>query len=126
MTDQDDTTNFRNPQSPPPNQNTPQDDTFDEQLNTQQSVPHEDVDVVPNPSLKGYQDDFATGDKEDIVQEEQGDSPSDVTGMPVEAVKEEFDKITFDEQEGSSQDEYPASDDMREHIEDMDEADKDR
>lgn len=74
-----------------------------------------------DPSLAGYQDDIASGDAEDELQNEQGDSPSDVTMMPERQLREELDKLALDE---DRQDDEPTGDDWREHVEDVDEGDK--
>lgn len=104
---------------------TPQnDDTVSRELNTTHEV-GEDRSIEPNTDLSGYQDDLATGDnQEDVVQYEQSTSPSDVTTMPEDVLKEELDVLAVDEKPATSQE--GIDEDRREHIEDMDENDKAR
>lgn len=81
----------------------------------------EDLGVVLDPDLSGYQDDLASGDSEDEVQHDQGDTPEDVTLMPEGELKEELGKLAVDEHgpNGGLEEEM-----NREHIEDVDEHDK--
>lgn len=97
-------------------------ETIDSTLNQRHKV-GDDKTIEPDPDLVGYQDDLATGDKDDVAQYEQGDKPTDVTGMPEAVLKEELDELALDE--GQTTD-TAADDDRREHIEDVDENDKPR
>ncbi|PLS82091.1 hypothetical protein CYG49_00030 [Candidatus Saccharibacteria bacterium] len=125
MSNQDDNTTddrFRNPQSPDPLTNSPQGSEINNDLGQKQSI-LEDQRIDPDPTLTTYQDDIATGEQEDRVQYEQGDQPADFLGIPEDELKREFDKISPTEQE------YPGdenAEDYREHVEDMDEDDKER
>lgn len=121
---------FRNPQSPDPIDNSPQGSDVNDTLSESQSIPA-DQDIAPDPNLQTYQDDINTGEQEDRVHYEQhSDKPADILGMPEEDIKSEFDNTAMSEQEYSP-DQHDgqsdsATDDTREHIEDMDEADKER
>ena len=85
----------------------------------------EDLSIEPDPQLSGYQDDYATGDDEDLVEEAQGTSPAAVTLMPEAELKDELDKLAFDEPLANDPDDDFA-DARREQLEDIDEDDKDR
>ena len=66
----------------------------------------------------GYQDDLDTNeDQTDVVTHEATDEPSNWTGNPNDALKDDLDRQAIDELGRGSED-------LREHIEDMDEADK--
>lgn len=102
------------------------DEPVSDELDEHHDIPA-DKAIDPDPNLSGYQDELATGDAEDEVQHEQGDTPADVTLMPESVLKEELDKLAMDEQEYTEDpggNREGVSDDDREHIEDVDEADK--
>lgn len=65
--------------------------------------------------LQNYQDDLDT-DKSDIFMDETGDDPARELGVDADEYKEELDKIALDDVEHDHED-------MRETIEDKDEAD---
>lgn len=70
-------------------------------------------------NLQGYQDDLDTTGT-DTVTHEMTDEPQDSTGVPNRELKDELDKLAFDE-EGQS--DGTGGDDERENIEDMDQGD---
>lgn len=68
--------------------------------------------------LQNYQDDLDTDpNKTDPIIPEQTDEPQDWTGVPNKELKEDLDRLAFDETQRGD-------DDLREHVEDMDEHDK--
>lgn len=129
MSNQDDNATddrFRNPQSPDPLANAPQGSTIDDNLDQKQSIPA-DQNIDPDPNFATYQDDIATGEQEDRVQYEQGDQPAEFLGIPEDELKNEFDKMAMSEPEkpAPNGEGYEDREDWREHVEDMDENDKD-
>lgn len=137
MNPQEDSTTderFRNPQSPDPLANSPQGSDVNDTLGQTHSIP-EDKDIEPDTSLTTYQDDLGSGEQQDRVHYEQhSDKPEDVLpGMNERAIRSELNNTAMSEQENSarpneadSSDDDAAADDLREHIEDLDEGDKDR
>ncbi len=100
----------------------PTNDDVNGTLGANQPVPADDLNIEPDETLQGYQDDLGTGDKTDIVQEEQGDQATDFLGIPESELKNEFDKMEPTEQANPATEQ---NEDWREHVEDMDENDKD-
>lgn len=80
-------------------------------------MPAKDLDS--DLHLQGYQDDLDTSGT-DTVTHDMADEPQDSTGVPNKALKDDLDKLAFDE-EGQS--DGTGGDDERENIEDMDQGD---
>ena len=112
----------------PPSQDDSAPASPDETLNTQQDVPATDVNVQPSTDLQGYQEDLNSGENQKYDLQSYGDTtPADATQMPESALKTELDGMAFGETADTNDtpnDDAPNGDDMREHVEDMDEADK--
>jgi len=107
---------------------TPQDITLDETLNKNYPV-NGDLDIQPDPTLNSYQEDINTGvvNQETDLQNPQDDTPASSTQMPIDVLKNELDGMAFGEAANTNEapnDDMPNGDDMREHVEDMDENDK--
>ncbi len=82
-------------------------------------------DVQDFTPKHGYQDDFDTGaDQTDPIIDEETDDPTEGFGVPPEKFKEELDRLEGDAPAANNND-YD-QEDMREHVEDLDENDKDR
>lgn len=69
--------------------------------------------------LQGYQDDLDTKGVDEVLHETT-DEPMDTTGVPNKALKEELDKLAFDD---SGQPDGTGGDDERENLEDLDQGD---
>lgn len=117
--------------TPAPQDGTSAESTLQGELNKTHPV-GQDLGIDPDPDLQGYQDDINTGNKveDDDLQDPHGIGPDDVLLMPRHEVKREFDQLAADDLERLP-DEDPESglgsaEDRREHIEDMDEGDKER
>lgn len=85
------------------------------------SVPG-DQRIGPDPNLQGYQEDINAGGDNDEPQREQDETPEEYLQMPQREIKEGLDQTAMTKQEDSDE----AHDDWREHVEDLDENDKDR
>lgn len=91
-----------------------------------------DLAIDPDPQLQGYQDDINTGNKVEIdeFQDPNGIGPDDVLLMPRHELKRELDQLAGDDHEALPDEDSESglgdADDRREHIEDMDEGDKER
>lgn len=110
----------------------PQDDAQQptplDQVNQTQDVPSQDIGVEPDTSLNGYQEDLNAGTVQTYDNQNYGnDTPLDATQMPEDVLKQELDGMAFGEAGDTNDapnDTMPNGDDMREHVEDMDKADK--
>jgi hypothetical protein len=126
MDKNDNATDQRTPM--PANSTPPQDDMSDE-FNTVHPV-GSDARIDPDLNLQGYQEDLNTGNKNDVLQNQHHNSPVDVTGMPPKEMKRELDQLAGDDlgrmPDDNEDSELGTAEDRREHIEDMDEGDKDR
>lgn len=90
-------------------------------INQSYPVP-EGLAIEPDPSLQGYQEELDSGGNNDIIENEAGTSPLDVTTMPARELKQELDRLAIDEHDATPENSF--DEDRREHIEDVDEADK--
>jgi len=95
--------------------------TVNDTLNETQHV-GEDQRIDPDTSLQGYQEDVNTGGENDIIENEQGTDPLELSPMPRQQLKDELDNLAIDEQPANPDESQ--QEETREHVEDMDEDDK--
>lgn len=80
----------------------------------------EDQRIDPDLELQGYQEDVNTGGGNDEPEREQDETPEDYLQMSQRDLHEALNQTATNEKEDTDN----IHDDWREHIEDMDEADK--
>ena len=86
-------------------------------------MPNDDNQVYEPQN--SYQDDIDSADDQvDPIIDEETDDPTEGFGVPAASFKDELDRMEGHSPDAPN-DEYD-SDDMREHIEDLDEDDRDR